>query len=127
MHHYASAAFGWCTTVAAAASRVFFADFDGIVDAEMATGMNHDQVRQLIIDTATNRSATAGFSSSSPPPPASDSATAAAVITQAVVHHHLSPSPPPRQLRWNPQITMRLTYDARGTQVEMAEYKKDSD
>ncbi|MCP4547121.1 MAG: hypothetical protein GY835_11700 [bacterium] len=52
MHHYANAASGWHTTAATAVSGVFFAEFDGIVDAELATGMNHDRVRRLIMDTA---------------------------------------------------------------------------
>ncbi len=109
----------------------FFAEFDGIIDAELATNMNHDQVCRLIIDTAAaaaNRSA-AGSSSSLPLPPSanrsSDIAAAAVVITDAMVHP--SPIPPSRQLRSNPQITTRLTYNAQGMQVDMAEYRKDSD
>ncbi len=95
----------------------FFAEFDGIVDAELATGMNHDRVRQLIMDTAATANGSAAIASPSPPP------DSAAVVVIAEVHS--SPSPPSRQLRQCPKPTEYLTYDDRGMQVDLMEYRGD--
>ncbi|MCP4540292.1 MAG: hypothetical protein GY832_24395 [Chloroflexi bacterium] len=104
-------------------SRVFFAEFDGIVDAELETGMNHDQVRRLIMDTAAaNGSATA--TSPSPPPDERRSSDSAAIIVAAEVYS--SPNPPSHRLRQCPKQTEYLTYDERGMQVDMTAYRGDS-
>ncbi len=102
--------------------RSFFAEFDGIVDAELETGMNHDQVRRLIMDAAiTNGSAAA---SSSLPPDEHRSSDSAAVVVTAEVYP--SPSPPSCRLRQCPKQTEYLTYDERGMQVDMTAYRGDS-
>ncbi len=123
MHHYANAASGWHTTVATAVSRVFFAEFDGIIDAELETGMNHDQVRRLIMDAAAANGSAAAASPSLPPDErrSSDSAT---IIVAAEVHS--SPSPPSDRLRPFPKPTRYLTYDERGMQVDLMAYRGDS-
>ncbi len=117
MCHYANATSGWHTTVATAASGVFFSEFDGIVDAELATGMNHDWVRRLIMDTAAVNGS-AAVASPSPPP------DSAAVVVVAEVHS--SHSPPSRRLRQCPKPTEYLTYDEWGMQVDMTAYRGDS-
>ncbi len=103
--------------------RSFFAEFDGIVDAELETGMNHDQVRRLIMDAAV-ANGSAAAASSLPPPEERQSSDSAAVVVAAEVYP--SPSPPLRRLRQCPKQTEYLTYDERGMQVDMTAYRGDS-
>ncbi len=106
----------------------FFAEFDGIVDAELETGMNHDRVRRLIIDTATaavnGSAATSSSSPPPPPPPARRSSDSAGIIIAAEVYPSLTP--PSHQLRQNRRPPMYLTYNERGMQVDLTEYRGDS-
>ncbi len=84
--------------------------------------MNHDQVRQMIMDAAAvNGSAAAD--SPSPPPDERRSSNSATVIVAAEVHS--SPSPSSDRLHPFPKWTEYLTYDARGEQVDATEYRGD--
>ncbi len=71
----------------------FFAEFDSIIDAELETGMNHDQVRRLIVDTAAANGSAAAASLSPPPDERRLSDSATIIITTEV---YPSPSPPSR-------------------------------
>ncbi len=104
----------------------FFAEFDGIIDVELETGMNHDQVRWLIINTAATavNGSAAASSSSPPPPPARRSSDSASIVVAAEVYPSLTP--PSRQLHQNRRPPTYLTYDERGTQVGLTAYRGDS-
>ncbi len=82
----------------------FFVAFDGIVDAQIATGMTNDQVRELILSTNELAAVDASLSSES----------AAAATTAIEVH----PQPPHHH-----QQTSLLAYDDDGNQIEDKNYR----
>ncbi len=90
----------------------FFAEFDGIIDAQMATGMDNKGVRQLIL-SANDAAAVNGPAATASPSPSLGSA-----VVTAEVHPLL------RRMRNQTSI---LTYDENWKQMEQQSFRGDSE
>ncbi len=79
-----------------------FTEFDGIIDAQLQTGMTNEEVQRLILSMVVNAPAAAAAAAALPPP-------------EVVAEIH----PEPR----NRKQTTFLTYDKDGNQTDEKKYR----